>query len=763
MRTWARRIAVLVGGLLVAAVVVAIVDVRGQLPDGRTPRIPGLGAPVEVTFDARGIPTVRARSLADALRVEGYLQARDRLFQMDLSRRVAGGEVSELVGPAALPLDRRQRLYGFAGVADEAVRRLPAEERDDAQALADGINAFIASHQGRWGLEFQLLALEARPWTPADSIRVLLLMHQQLSESWEKELVAESLAALPADRRAFLLPDVSTDDVLVVPDAEPRPAPSTAGLLTRGAPPATPVSLPPRPEALEVLGVPLEPSGRASPPEVGSNGWVISGAHTARGKPILANDPHLGFTAPGTWYPVRIELLAADGTVQRWVQGVSLPGLPGLVIFQNDRLAIGFTNTGTDVQDTYREPESGQRVEHIAVKGAPAETLTVSLGRHGPMVRPGLSLHWAALDPSTLRLPVEKMMLATDWASLNAAADGFLGPGQNVLYADADGHIGWRAAGILPLRAAGDDGRTPRDGSSTAHDWSGYLPTPRMPRVLDPPSGRVVTANQRLIGTSSGFHWPSDWASPTRARRIGQLVAGEGQDARTVRAMQLDTVGIVHREVVQRLAPLLRPELAKALGGWDGRATADSRLFRAAEEVRRRAYLAIAATALKGSNVTPDELDWYNNDPTLLAGVRASPEAWRRAGLGDRDAVLGAAVRDVPLDGPSWGEENRLEVKHPFGRSGGVLGWIFNPPQPPMSGCDRCVRVATPRFGQSMRFVVDFADPEATTLVLALGASGHVASPHRTDQQRDWLEGDLDGQRTRLHAPAVGRPLVFSP
>ena len=763
MRTWARRIATLLPVLGVAAGVVAVVDVRGQLPDRRTPRIPGLAAPVEVRFDARGIPTVRARSLRDALRVEGYLQARERLFQMELGRRVAGGEVSELVGPPALGLDRRQRVHGFAGVAEEAVHRLPAEEREDAQALADGINAFIATHHGRWGLEFQLLALEPRPWTPADSIRVLLLMHQQLSESWEHELVSEALSVLPPERRSFLLPEVSTDDVLVVPDAEPRPPPSTAGLLTRGAPPAGPAPAPPRPEPLEVLGVPLEPSGWASPPEVGSNGWVIAGAHTARGKPILANDPHLGFTAPGTWYPMRIELLAPDGSVQRWAQGVSLPGLPGLVIFQNDRLAIGFTNTGTDVQDLYREPEVGQRVEHIQVKGAPDETLTVSLGRHGPMVRPGLALHWAALDPSTLRLPVTRMMLATDWASLNAAADGFLGPGQNVLYADVDGHIGWRAAGVLPLRAAGDDGRTPRDGSTPAHDWTGYLPPSRMPRVLDPPSGRVVTANQRLIGTASGVHWASEWASPTRARRITELVSGEGHDARSVRAMQLDTVGIVHREVVERLAPLLRPELARAFAGWDGRASADSRLFRAAEEVRRRVYEAVAAAALRGAGLTAEDLHWYNSDPTLLAGVRASPEAWRRAGLGDRDAVLAAAVREVTLDGPAWGERNRLEVKHPFGRSGGVLGWLFNPPAPALSGCDRCVRVATPQFGQSMRFVVDLADPEATTLVLALGASGHAWSPNRTDQQRDWLEGDLDGHRTLLHAPPVGAPMVFAP
>ena len=786
------------GVLLVSAALVAGVLVYRQLPDRATPRIAGLSAPVEVRFDARGIPTIRARTMNDALRVQGYLQARERMLQMELGRRVAGGEVSELVGAAALPLDRRQRVYGFAQVANAAAERLPADERASAEDLAAGINAFIDSHPGRWGLELELLGARPRPWKVADSIRMLLLMQQQLTSTWEVELQSEALAALPPERRAFLQPTVTTEDVLVLPDAVPAPAPSTAGLLTRAAPrvpassvpasgstpeaaPGTPspatsarlgpaVAHPPSPDEatppnapLEVLGIPLEPFAGARATEVGSNSWVVSGAHTARGKPLLASDPHLGFSAPQVWYPLRIELLGDDGRVGRWVQGVSLPGLPGIVIFQNDRLAIGLTNTGTDVEDLYREPVVGERVEQIRVKDGPTDVFTVQLGKHGPMVRPGLAVHWAALDPSTLRLPVAALNLAADWASLNAGADRFLGPAQNVMYADAAGHIGWRVTGVLPMRGPGDDGTRPMEGDDPRHDWAGYLPVEQMPRTLDPPSGRIVTANQRAIGTSAGRVWPSSWASPTRARRITELLQGEGLDARRMREIQLDRVGTVHLEVVERLRPFLDPKLATAFAGWDGRADPRGVLFRAAEEMRRRAYLAVATAALRGTSVAATEFDWYNNDATLLAALRASPEAWRRAGLGDRDAVLRTAVQAVRLDGPTWGERNRLDISHPFGRSGGLLGLLFNPPSPGLAGCDRCVRVATPHFGQSMRLVVDFADPEATTLVMPLGVSGHLGSAHRQDAMADWLDGDLDGARTRLHAPPVGPPLVFQP
>jgi penicillin amidase len=449
--------------------------------------------------------------------------------------------------------------------------------------------------------------------------------------------------------------------------------------------------------------------------------------------------------------PMRIEL------PDRWVQGVALAGLPGITLGQNDRIAWGFTNLGTDVADLFREPAISERVEQIAVKGAAAETLRVKLGRHGPQWREGYSLHWAPLDPRNLRSPIAAIDLATDWASFNAAVDQFKGPAQNIVYADVDGHIGYRASGLIPLRPAGDDGSLPRDGSS---DWSGYVPQAEMPRVLDPPQGYLATANQRVIGSSFPHVVTTDWASPTRAHRIAGLIERAGKlDRAGMEAIQLDIVSDDDLELVR-----FHPE-ARRFDGWDGEARADSRLFleayaweNAVRELLRKKVLGPLA----------EDFNWSNDSATLSAALAADQAAWTRAGLGDRaqflqDAAASAKAWLAAQRAADWGAFDALHILHPFGRAGGVLGLLFNPPSAPQSGASRTVRVARPAFGQSMRLVVDLADPLATTLVIPLGVSGHLGSAHRFDQQRDWLYGDPSGERTRLLQPAVGRPLVFNP
>lgn len=735
--------------------------VRRQVPDMEVPRISGLKGIVEVKLDARGIPTIQAQDLADAFRVEGYLMARERMFQMELQRRAAGGELAEIAGEAALPLDRLHRTYGFAQVAEAAVAKLPKEEREALEALADGINAFITTHEGRWGLEFRLMGFQPRPWTPADSLRTLLLMHEDLASSWKAELQAGQLGKLPAATRDFLMPRIVAGDGPLWADAQPSPRPSTEAFLVTPEPqvPGNPESRLRGRGSLEALpfSLPLGTALGARPDGIGSNAWAVSGRKASGGKALLANDPHLGLQAPNLWFPLRIQLGG------RYVQGVALPGMPGLVIGHNDRVAWGFTNLGTDVQDLYREKALSTRIEGIRIKGGAEERLEVAVGAHGPQVAEGFSLKWTALDPANLAVPTQHLF-ASDWASFNAAFDRFLGPAQNVVYADRDGHVGWRATGLIPLRRAGDDGSQPRSGTDPANDWKGLFPSAQLPRVFDPPTGFVVTANHRTIGTSFPIPVATEWASPSRARRIReQLGRTRDLDRAAMDLLQRDEVSFAHRELLEAWRPYLPEDVKSRFLGWDGSAGPESTLFPEAVALERALRQALVEKLLAGTGMDPSEFSWANSEAMLMAALQAHPEAWKRAGLGDKTAFLAGVLEEArKADLKPWGHQNQVHMRHPLGRGGAVLAWLFDPPMAPMGGSKRSIRVTGPAFGQSMRFVVDWGDPEATTLVLPLGVSGHVGSPHRQDQFEDWLKGDPEGRRSRLFQTAGGS-MTFKP
>ena len=481
-----------------------------NLPDLSFPKIPGLHARVSVAFDDRGVATVTAADAADAYRAQGYLTARERLFQMEMQRRLAGGELAEIFGRVALPSDRLHRIYGFSRVAEAAVPLLPADERADVVALTDGINAFLDSHPRRWGLEFTLLRVTPRRYTPADALRVLLMMCEELSTTWKKEIAVERLLSRPLSVRRFLTSGFTADDLVLVPDAG-KPELPPVPLLGGGTPPSA-------------LGF----RAADDPEEVpGSNNWAVSGALTKSGKPILANDPHLGIGAPGIWLPMRFVI---GGHL---VEGVTLPGLPGVTLGRNERVAWAFTNLYADVEDLYRETIVDGRArrgadweklvlreETISVRGAAAERLVVRSTSHGPLVSGNLALKWVALDPANLRLPSSSVMRAGNPEGVERALGGFLAPGQNVVWADAAGNIGWRATGLVPIRRPGTDGSIPYDGSDALNDWRGFVPQDEMPRLVNPSEGFLATANQRVAGTSWPYVLGTDWPSPARARRI---------------------------------------------------------------------------------------------------------------------------------------------------------------------------------------------------------------------------------------------------
>jgi penicillin amidase len=480
---------------------------------------------------------------------------------------------------------------------------------------------------------------------------------------------------------------------------------------------------------------------------------------------------------PGIWLPIRFVIAG------RLVEGVSLPGMPGIVIGRNDGMAWAFTNLMADLSDLYREEivdgkalRNGRppepvvtRDESIKIRGGGAEPIQVRETSHGPLVTKNLALKWTALDPKNLRLPTAEVMMASDPASFDKAFDGFWGPGQNVVWASADGHIGWRATGLIPIRRPGTDGSVPYDGRDGENDWRGLLPTERLPRVVDPPEGFIATANQRTIGTSFPVVVATDWGGPDRAARIRELIAaakaaGRKLDRETVEAIQLDTVSLPLRAFMPLVRDALPADLAPAFASWDGRASEESREYLVARAVRRTfRENTLAAWHVRDFRRFMDEEPW-------LELAAAGDADFRRAGLGPKESFVKKAVADA-LAGLerrygkdrakwAWGGVNRLAVRHPLGRVPG-LSWLFDPPSAPQAGSPTCVKASSPTYGQSMRFIVDWGDPSATTLVIPFGVSGHVGSPYRTDQLETWLHGDPGGKTTRLAREPLGQPLTF--
>ncbi len=590
-------------------------------------------------------------------------------------------------------------------------------------------------------------------------------MSEDLSTVWPDEATRGANAGLPADLTDFVFSTAGGDDVPVVPDAAPF------------RPPPLPVLSPSVVERTAAAGAPAreEPAGSEV---LGSNNWAVAGFLTASGRPLLANDPHLPIQMPSIWLPMRFDVAGAH------VEGVTLPGLPGVVLGRNDAVAWGFTNLYTDVEDLYRESivegraarGAGSepvvvRVESIPVRGAPAERLEVRETSHGPLVRADLALRWTALDPATLRLPTVTIDRARSREEFDRALDAFLGPAQNVVWASADGHIGWRATGLIPLRRAGTDGSVPYDGRDAENDWKGFLSVERLPRVVDPPSGYLVTANNRVIGTGFPVPVSSHFWSAARARRIRDLIeeakeAGRKLDRSAMEAIQLDVLSLESREIARAFLPYLPPDLAKRLADWDGRADPSAPQFLVVRALKRK----LADRTLRTWRVRGERVRL--SDERLLDLVRADKSAWRRAGLGEKGSamklVVEESVRELSaaqgLDRSTWtwGEANRLTAHHPLGLVPG-LGLVFDPPHVPMPGGGGVPRVSTPSFGQSMRFLVDWGAPEAATLVVPFGVSGHVGSPHRMDQFPFWRAGDPAGAATRLARPAVGAPMVFRP
>jgi penicillin amidase len=500
-----------------------------------------------VIRDAHGAPTIDAANFDDLFFAQGYVTAQDRLFEMDGIRRSGAGELAEVFGSDYLQHDRQQRILGLRVAARKTIELLSAEDRSHFEAYARGVNAYIESHRDRLPLEFRILRYSPRPWTPEDSAVVGIQMVEDLSTSPKHALVREKiLAKLGPELTADLYVNSSWHDrppTVTRPNLEQEikgdqdedddedDDSGTDSSVTRLTPRPDIPALPPRTEMFF----------DERPLVLGSNNWVVSGAHTVSGKPLLSNDMHLHHQMPNLWYEAHLR--CANPTCGNFdVAGVTLPGYPYVIVGHNQRIAWGCTNLGPTVEDAYVEtfnsdgqyltPEGWKKPEYrrevIRVKDKPDVIVDVALTRHGPIVTdmvPGetrrLALRWTLYDG--MRSPFFAVDSAQKWEEFRHAFSEFDAPGQNVVYADVDGNIGYQATGKIPIRAAGD-GSLPENGSDNAHEWVGYVPFEKLPSVFNPPSGIIATANSRIAPDGYRYSLSAEWDAPWRSARIYRVL-----------------------------------------------------------------------------------------------------------------------------------------------------------------------------------------------------------------------------------------------
>jgi len=770
---------------------------RASLPqlDG-TVQVARLSAPVEVLRDARGVPHLRASTLRDLFFAQGYVTAQDRLWQMDLSRRLAEGALSEVFGERTQRMDIENRTLGFRGVSERALAELSAEARAPLTAYANGVNAFIASHQGHLPIEFILLHYQPRPWREIDSLGVALNMSKTLSTTWGVDLMRERIRAkLGPELSADLFPDHSfLDEPVAELPRGSKPAPQWKDVY----PPPTCLELDPnvfhkpvasqdQPPSHPLLNQPggvvdLDPTlaallaeGDEDATALGSNNWVVSGAHTESGKPLLASDPHLGHSVPSVWYMIHLKGPGLN------VSGVSLPGMPAVIIGHNQRIAWGMTNTGPDVQDLYAETfnpaapnkylhdgawlDAEVRNEIIKVRGGPDYLLTVKLTRHGPIVSKDcgreLALRWTALEPhalSSLFNGASKMGMAQNWEQFITALRDYTGPMQNFVYADLDGNIGYYAAAWVPVRKQGT-GAVPAPGSIDDYDWIGYIPFEALPHSYNPASGIIATANGRVVPDGYPYFITSDWDPSYRTARIFQLLrAGKAFRVGDMLRIQTDILSLQDRWLAGQLLNAAShveardPDAQYALSvlrGWDGEARMDSAATLVCEvtrgALRERILKPKLADGLAGYR--------WGLSSTFLENVLTNHwTRWLPPGDASFDDTLmkslEEAVKRIPRlvgsqshEAWKWGDTIRLTFYHPLGQGIPLLGRLLDVGPFPQAGTSTTVKATTVNHGPSMRMVVDLADLERSVQNLTLGESGQVFSPYYKDQFEAWYAG----------------------
>ncbi len=829
---WSSYLAVgLVLGLL-ATLVTAVLLVRRPFPqvDG-TITLPGLTGEVEVVRDAHGIPQLYADTTADLMAAQGFVHAQERFYEMDVRRHTTAGRLSELFGPDTLEIDQFVRTLGWRRVAEQELALLEPRTRAALDAYAAGVNAYLDTHTpSQIAVQYTVLGLggldyRPEPWTAVDSLAWLKAMAWDLKGNLDEEIeralvsadhTAEQVAELfpgydhgahrPIVSQGAVVDDVFEQDAEEGGTRKPRRPAYTADQRSELVRLKSALD-----DLPDLLG-----GGQGSTDGWGSNSWVVDGDLTDTGEPLLANDPHLGVSVPGIWVQMGLHCRTVSDECPFDVAGFTFSGVPGVVIGHNADIAWGFTNLGPDVTDLYLERVTGDeweqdgrlrplevREETIRVRGEDDVTIRVRSTAHGPLLSDvstfyddlaadapddpsgagpaaaaetstAVSLAWTALTPSRTADAIFGLNAATDWASFREAVSSFAVPAQNIVYADRDGHIGYQAPGLVPIRKSGNDGRQPQAGWRSENDWTGeYVPFDGLPNVLDPDEGFVVTANQAVIGPDYPYFITGDWDQGYRSERIRDLLARHTADGGT---LSVDEMARIQLDDHNPLAPVLVPRLLaidlppgywtagqRQLRTWDFTQPAASA---AAEyfNVVWRTLLAATFHDEMVEDVWPSGGDRWVTVVTRLLGQPDSPW-WDDRGTTEvetRDDILRQVLMDardevtrldaVAVSGWEWGHLHRLDLEEPtLGSSGiGPVEWLVNRGGWEVGGGPAAVNASgytaalgyRVDFAPSMRMVVSLEDFDDSRWVNLTGVSGHPFSDHYTDQTDLWARGE---------------------
>ena len=751
--------------------------------------LPGLQGEVTVERDNWGVPHIRAGSVEDAVEAQGYVVAQDRLWQMDLLRRASRGQLSEILGPRTLKIDRDFRNLNFGRAADRDLQEMNPESRKLLDAYARGVNRFIEQHRETLPMEFILLKYKPQPWQPTDSLVLTGYMYRTLTDTREREIHRAVVAAKAGPELAKdLFSDESSMDHFVVGDPNVKDKASTGAddeeddedemdsddVLKASLIHPDLVESISKPDLTSQLAGQVQQWLRAGQHDIrgtlGSNNWVVNGAHTATGKPLLANDTHLELTIPPIWYELHV-------TAPGWnVKGITFPGAPLVIIGHNDRIAWGFTNNGADVLDLYIETfnpvnQDEYRVngkwkkadvyeEVIKVKGAPDEHMRLVVTRHGPVLQnegdKSYAMRWTALEPGGLANSYNWLGKARNWRQFREVMRQVWGPAQNAVYADVDGNIGYVMAARVPIRKKGH-GEVPVPGDTDEYEWTGYIPFEQLPQSFNPESGLIVTANARVTGLGYKPYLTDRWEEPYRTARIYDLLHDK-HDLRPedMLKVQTDTYSYPHVFIGEQLvaaARIAQPKdprarkLIQEAKDWNGIADVNSSVVTFLDAAMYRSLDLILEPHL-GKDT---ELYSWRKLAFLQKVLTERPARWLPAEFKNYDELLSAAAdRAVkrledethssdPEDW-AWKRFNYLDMLHPIGREG-ILKKLLSKSGQAQSGTLFSPRAASRHHGPSERFVANLGDWDNSILLIPAGQSGQPGSEHYSDQFSYWFDG----------------------